>query len=44
MLKGKKFDASALPRPRYACIPTEMSIRSDRNAPTCQHQQPIIHY
>ena len=31
-------------RPRYACIPTEMSIRSDRNAPTCQHQQPIIHY
>ena len=31
-------------RPRYACIPTEMSIRSDRNAPTCQHQRPIIHY
>ena len=21
-----------------------MSIRSDRNAPTCQHQRPIIHY
>ena len=33
-----------VPRPRYACIPTEMSIRSDRNAPTCQHQRPIIHY
>ena len=49
MLKGKKFDASALTptevrmypdrgthvsRPRYACIPTEMSIHADRNAPT----------
>ena len=32
MLKGKKFDASALPRPRYACTPTEVRMRSDRNA------------
>ena len=33
-----------VPRPRYAYAPTETSIRGDRNAATCQPQQPIIHY